>query len=36
MANQTPGPNTNLRETKAHISNTFSSTRPNKLNNFLF
>ena len=35
-SNQTPGPNTNSRRTKAHISNTFSSTKPNKLNNFLF
>ena len=35
-SNQTPGPNTNSRETKAHISNTFSGTEPNKLNNFLF
>ena len=32
-ANQTPRPNTNSR---AHISNTFSSTEPDKLNNFLF
>ena len=35
-ANQTPGPNTNSRRTKAHISNTFSGTKPDKLNNFLF
>jgi len=35
-SNQTPGPNTNSRGTKAHISNTFSSTEPDKLNNFLF
>ena len=35
-ANQTPRPNTNLRGTKAHIPNTFSSTEPDKLNNFLF
>ena len=35
-ANQTPGPNTNSRGTKAHIPDTFSSTEPNKLNNFLF
>ena len=35
-ANQTPRPNTNSRGTKAHIPNTFSSTEPNKLNNFLF
>ena len=34
--NQTPGPNTNSRGTKAHISDTFSSTEPDKLNNFLF
>ena len=35
-ANQTPAPNTNSRGTKACISNTFSGTEPNKLNNFLF
>ena len=35
-ANQTPGPNTNSRGTKACITNTFSGTKPNKLNNFLF
>jgi len=35
-SNQTSGPNTNTRETKAHISNAFSSTKPDKLNNFLF
>ena len=35
-ANQTPSPNSNSRETKACISSTFSSTEPNKLNNFLF
>jgi len=35
-SNQTPGPNTNTRETKAYIPNTFSSTEPDKLNNFLF
>ena len=35
-ANQTPGPNTNSRETKAHIPDTFSGTEPDKLNNFLF
>ena len=35
-SNQTPRPNTNSRETKAHILNTFSSTEPDKLNNFLF
>jgi len=34
--NQTPTPNTNSRGTKAHILNTFSSTEPDKLNNFLF
>ena len=33
-ANQTPG--TNSRGTKAHTSNTFSNTKPNKFNNFLF
>ena len=35
-ANQTPCPDFNLRGTKAYISDTFSSTKPNKLNNFLF
>jgi len=35
-ANQTSRPNTNSRRTKAHILNTFSGTKPNKLNNFLF
>jgi len=35
-ANQTPAPNTNSRGTKACISDTFSSTEPDKLNNFLF
>jgi len=35
-SNQAPGPNTNTRETKACIPNTFSSTEPDKLNNFLF
>jgi len=34
--NQTSGPNTNTRGTKACIPNTFSSTEPDKLNNFLF
>ena len=34
--NQTPVPNTNSRGTKACISDTFSGTKPNKLNNFLF
>jgi len=35
-ANQTPRPNTNSRGTKACISDTFSGTKPDKLNNFLF
>ena len=35
-SNQTPGPNTNPRGTKAYIPDTFSSTEPDKLNNFLF
>ena len=35
-SNQTPSPNINIREIKAHIPNIFSSTEPNKLNNFLF
>jgi len=35
-SNQTPGPNTNSRGTKAHIPDTFSDTEPDKLNNFLF
>jgi len=35
-SNQTSSPNTNTRRTKAHIPNTFSSTEPDKLNNFLF
>jgi len=35
-SNQTPGPNTNSRGTKACIPDTFSSTKPDKLNNFLF
>ena len=34
--NQTSGPNTNSRGTKARIPNTFSGTEPDKLNNFLF
>ena len=34
--NQTPAPNTNSRKTKACIPDTFSSTKPDKLNNFLF
>ena len=34
--NQTPRPNTNSREIKARIPNTFSGTKPDKLNNFLF
>ena len=32
----TPGPNTNSRGIKARIPDTFSSTEPDKLNNFLF
>ena len=35
-ANQTSEPNTNTRGTKACISNIFSGTEPNELNNFLF
>ena len=35
-SNQTPSSNANTRETKAHIPDTFSSTEPDKLNNFLF
>jgi len=35
-SNQTPRPNTNSRETKARISDTFSGTESDKLNNFLF
>ena len=35
-ANQTPGPNTNSRGTKACIPDTFSGTEHDKLNNFLF
>ena len=35
-SNQTSGSNTNTRGTKAYISNTFSGTKPDKLNNFLF
>ena len=35
-ANQTPSPNTNAKGAKAHISDIFSNTEPNKLNNFLF
>jgi len=35
-ANQTSRPNTNSKETKAHIPNTFSGTEPDKLNDFLF
>ena len=35
-SNQTSSPNTNSRGTKAHIPNTFSGIKPNKLNNFLF
>jgi len=35
-SNQTLRPNTNSRGTKAHIPDNFSSTEPDKLNNFLF
>ena len=35
-SNQTSSPNTNTRGTKARIPDTFSSTKPDKLNNFLF
>jgi len=35
-SNQTPGSNTHLRETKACIPDTFSSTELDKLNKFLF
>jgi len=35
-SNQTPSSNTNTRETKAYIPDTFSGTEPDKLNNFLF
>jgi len=35
-SNQTPRPNTNSKRTKARIPDTFSSTEPDKLNNFLF
>ena len=35
-SNQTPSPNTNTKRTKACIPDTFSSTEPDKLNNFLF
>ena len=35
-SNQTPSPNTNARGTKACISDTFSGTESDKLNNFLF
>jgi len=35
-SNQTPGPNTNTRGTKAHIPDTFSGTEPDKLKYFLF
>ena len=34
--NQTPSSNINTQGTKVCISDTFSSTEPNKLNNFLF
>jgi len=35
-SNQTSSPNTNTRGTEAYISNTFSGTELDKLNNFLF
>jgi len=35
-ANQTLSPHTNSKRTKAYTSDTFSSTKPNKFNNFLF
>ena len=35
-SNQTSSPNINTRGIKVRISNTFSSTEPDKLNNFLF
>ena len=35
-SNQTSGPNTNTRGTKACIPKTFSGIEPDKLNNFLF
>ena len=35
-ANQTPSLNANSRGTKVYISHTFSSTKSDKLNNFLF
>ena len=35
-SNQTSSPNINARGTKVCISDTFSSTEPDKLNNFLF
>ena len=35
-ANQTSSSNTNLRETKVCISDIFSSTKPNKFDDFLF
>ena len=35
-SNQTSSPNTNIRETKAYIPNTFSGTESDKLYNFLF
>ena len=34
--NQTPSSNTNTKRTKAHISNIFSDTESDKLNDFLF
>ena len=36
IANQIPNPNSNSRGTKTYISDTFSSTESDKLNNFLF
>ena len=36
ITNQIFGPNSNLRGTKAHIPDIFSSTKSNELNNFLF
>ena len=35
-SNQTSSPNTNTRETKAYIPDTFSGTEPDWLNKFLF
>jgi len=36
LTNQTPSSNSNQRGTNAHIPNTSSNTKPDKLNNFLF